>query len=192
MAYITNIGRSQWYLVPAALVFFAVALADWSRGGARAKARLSFVFGQAAYVFSSVALSGLFVNAIKVLFGRARPRLLDQVGAHYFDPLTLGYLNASFPSGHSTTVGAIVGILIDLVSALVAADRRAWPVLRRDPDRGPGALSVRRGRQALSSACSFRSAWRAGWPDAAWCSASRRGKSFRFRPAAPPRKSLLS
>jgi membrane-associated phospholipid phosphatase len=112
MAYITNIGRSQWYLVPAGLVFCAVALADWSRGGARAKARLSFIFGQAAYVFSSVALSGLFVNAIKVLFGRARPRLLDQLGAHYFDPLTFGYLNASFPSGHSTTVGAIVGILI--------------------------------------------------------------------------------
>jgi membrane-associated phospholipid phosphatase len=112
MAYITNIGRSQWYLVPAALVFGAVALADWSRGGRRAKARLSLLFGQAAYVFSSVALSGLFVNAIKVLFGRARPRLLDQVGAHYFDPLTFGYLNASFPSGHSTTVGAIVGILI--------------------------------------------------------------------------------
>ena len=112
MAYITNIGRSQWYLVPAGLVFCAVGLADWSRGGARAMARLSFAFGQAAYVFSSVALSGLFVNAIKVLFGRARPRLLDQVGAHYFDPLTFGYLNASFPSGHSTTVGAIVGILI--------------------------------------------------------------------------------
>ncbi len=70
------------------------------------------MFGQAAYVFASVALSGLFVNVVKVLFGRARPRLLDQVGAHYFDPLTFGYLNASFPSGHSTTVGAIVGILI--------------------------------------------------------------------------------
>jgi membrane-associated phospholipid phosphatase len=112
MAWITNVGRSQWYLVPAGLVFCAVAFADWSRGGARAKARLSFVFGQAAYIFSSVALSGLFVNAVKVLFGRARPRLLDQVGAHYFDPLTLGYLNASFPSGHSTTVGAIVGILM--------------------------------------------------------------------------------
>ena len=57
-------------------------------------------------------MSGLFVNVVKMLFGRARPRLIDQVGAHYFDPLTFGYLNASFPSGHSTTVGAIVGILM--------------------------------------------------------------------------------
>ena len=112
MAYITNIGRSQWYLVPAALVLCGIGIADWSRRGARAKARLSFVFGQAGYVFASVALSGLFVNVVKVLFGRARPRLLDQVGAYYFDPITFGYLNASFPSGHSTTVGAITGILL--------------------------------------------------------------------------------
>ena len=76
MAWITNIGRSQWYLVPAGLEFLAVALADWSRGGARAKLRLAFMFGQAAYVFASVALSGLF-NAVKVLFGRAA-RLLDR------------------------------------------------------------------------------------------------------------------
>ena len=147
MAWITNIGRSQWYLVPAGLVFFAVGLADWSRGGARAKVRLSFVFGQAAYVFSSVALSGLLVNAVKVLFGRARPRLLDQVGAHYFDPLTFGYLNASFPSGHSTTVGAIAGILmvwfprwsllIVELGLFFAATRIA----------AAGALSVRRGRR---------------------------------------------
>ena len=78
----------------------------------RGKARLSFLFGQAAYVFAAVALSGIFVNIVKVLFGRARPRLIDEFGAYYFDPLTLGYLNASFPSGHSTTVGAIVGILM--------------------------------------------------------------------------------
>jgi undecaprenyl-diphosphatase len=46
------------------------------------------------------------------MFGRARPRLIDEVGAYHFDPFTFGYLNASFPSGHSTTVGAIVGILM--------------------------------------------------------------------------------
>lgn len=112
MAWITNIGKSQWYLVPAAVIFCAVGLIDWSRGGPRVKARLSFLFGQAAYVFSSVALAGIFVNIVKVLFGRARPRLIDEVGAWHFDPFTLGYLNASFPSGHATTVGALAGILM--------------------------------------------------------------------------------
>jgi membrane-associated phospholipid phosphatase len=112
MAYITDIGKSQWYLVPAGLIFLSVGLLDWSRKGMRGKARLSVLFGQAAYVFSAIALSGIFVNIVKVMFGRARPRLIDEVGAYYFDPFTFGYVNASFPSGHSTTVGAIVGILM--------------------------------------------------------------------------------
>jgi len=112
MAWITNIGRSQWYLVPAGLVFFAIGLADWSRRDPRGKARLSLMFGQAAYVFACVGLSGLLVNVLKIMFGRARPRLFDESGALHFDPLTLGYLNASFPSGHATTVGAIAGILM--------------------------------------------------------------------------------
>ncbi|MDW6021330.1 phosphatase PAP2 family protein [Mesorhizobium sp. BAC0120] len=112
MAYITNVGKSQWFLVPAALIFLAVGLLDWSRQGMRGKARLSFLFGQAAYVFSAVALSGIFVNIVKVIFGRARPRLIDEVGPFHFDPFTFGYLHASFPSGHSTTVGAIVGIVM--------------------------------------------------------------------------------
>ena len=38
--------------------------------------------------------------------------MIDQSGAWHFEPFTLGYLNASFPSGHSTTVGAIIGILM--------------------------------------------------------------------------------
>src|SRR5690349_6690396 len=30
MAWITNIGKSQWYLVPAGLIFLAVGLYNWS------------------------------------------------------------------------------------------------------------------------------------------------------------------
>jgi len=112
MAWITNIGKSQWYLVPAAIVFLAVGLYDWSLGGPRAKARLAALFGQAAYVFAAVALSGIFVNVVKVILGRARPGQIDQLGTWHFDPFSFGYDYASFPSGHSTTVGAIIGVLI--------------------------------------------------------------------------------
>src|SRR5262249_13175621 len=112
MAWITNIGKSQWYLVPAAIVFLAVGLYDWSLGGRRAKLRLAFLFGQAAYVFASIALAGIFVNIVKVLLGRSRPNQIDQLGAWHFDPLSFGYDYASFPSGHSATVGAVVGVLI--------------------------------------------------------------------------------
>jgi undecaprenyl-diphosphatase len=112
MAWITNVGKSQWYLVPAAVVLVVIGLFDWSRETRRGKARLSFLLGQAAYVFAAVAASGIFVDIVKVLFGRARPKLIDQVGAWHFDPFTLGYVNASFPSGHSTTVGAVICVLM--------------------------------------------------------------------------------
>lgn len=112
MAWITNIGKSQWYLVPAAIVFIAVGLYDWSQGGPRTKVRRALLFGQAAYVFLSVAAAGILVNVVKVLAGRARPFEIDRLGAWYFDPLSFGYGHASFPSGHSATVGAVVGILI--------------------------------------------------------------------------------
>jgi undecaprenyl-diphosphatase len=112
MAWITNVGKSQWYLVPAGVIFLAVGLYDWSIGGRRARVRLSLLFGQAAYVFAAVALAGIFVNIVKVFFGRARPWQIDQLGAWHFAPWSFGYDFASFPSGHSATVGAIVGILM--------------------------------------------------------------------------------
>lgn len=112
MAWITDIGKSQWYLVPAAIVFCAVGLSDWPRAEARGKVWRARLFGHAAYIFAAVALSGTFVNVVKVMFGRARPKLMDAVGPHHFEPFTFGYLNASFPSGHSTTIGALTGILM--------------------------------------------------------------------------------
>ena len=112
MAWITNIGKSQWYLVPAGLIFLAVGLYDWSRSGARAKLRLAFLFGQAAYVFLAVASAGIFVDIVKVIAGRVRPIGIDRFGAWYFDPFSFSYSYASFPSGHSATVGAVVGILM--------------------------------------------------------------------------------
>ena len=112
MAWITNIGRSQWYLVPAGLVFCAIGLADWSRATRAARRACRWCSDRRPTCSPRSRCPGLLVNVIKVLFGRARPRLIDQFGAHHFDPLTFGYLNASFPSGHATTVGAIVGILM--------------------------------------------------------------------------------
>src|SRR5262249_10496709 len=108
MAWITNIGKSQWYLVPAAIVLLAVGLYDWSLGGARAKVRLAFLFGQAAYVFLSVASAGISVDIVKVIAGRVRPIGIDRVGAWHFEPFSFSYSYASFPSGHSATVGAVV------------------------------------------------------------------------------------
>lgn len=112
MAAMTDIGSSHWYLIPAAVVFLVAGFADWTRAGFRGRARLALVFGLAGFSFAAVAVSGILVNVLKVLFGRARPVLFEQHGAYHFDPLSFGYAFASFPSGHSTTVGAVTGILM--------------------------------------------------------------------------------
>lgn len=111
MAYATDVGSSQWYLVPAALIFLAVGFADWTRADMRGRSRLAMLFGQAGFSFAAVALSGILVNILKIVFGRARPVLFEQHGAFHFEPFSIGYAFASFPSGHSTTVGAVTGIL---------------------------------------------------------------------------------
>lgn len=112
MAALTDLGRSHWYLIPAAAIFLGVGFADWTRAGFRGRARLALLFGQAGFSFAAVAISGILVNVLKVIFGRARPVLFEQHGAYHFEPLSFGYAFASFPSGHSMTVGAVAGILM--------------------------------------------------------------------------------
>lgn len=110
MRAITDIGQSHWYLVPAALLFLGAAFFDWRAAGYRGRRRLVLLFGQAGFAFAAVALSGLLANVVKIVVGRARPSMLDAVGPHHFEPFSVGYLYASFPSGHATTVGAVTAL----------------------------------------------------------------------------------
>lgn len=68
---------------------------------------------------AAVAVSGLIVNVLKVLFGRARPEAWWNHQIWGFDPLTLGRPMDSFPSGHATTLGAIA-------MAMILTWPRAW------------------------------------------------------------------
>ena len=112
MQTLTRVGLSQWYLVTAGLVLLVAGATDWQKHGNRARSRLALFFGQAAYAFAAVALSGTMTNFFKIIVGRARPRLFEQFGSLHFQPLTTGYDFASYPSGHSTTAGAVTMILM--------------------------------------------------------------------------------
>lgn len=112
MAAITDIGLSQWYLIPAGLLFLAIALIDWEARDRLGRSRLAYLFGQAGYAFLAVAVSGIIGNVIKLLVGRARPRFFEQYGTLSFHPFKPGYDFGSFPSGHSTTVGAMAVVLM--------------------------------------------------------------------------------
>jgi lipid A 4'-phosphatase len=64
-----------------------------------------------AFLFVSIAASGLVVDLLKLVFGRTRPKLLFSGGAYDFGWLELRPDHWSFPSGHSATIAALVTAL---------------------------------------------------------------------------------
>ncbi len=100
--WVTELGVSDKYLV--GLAVFALL--------ARQRKRLVPWMQRAWFGFFSIALSGLMVNGLKIVFGRARPNGLFLDDSRWgFHPFTTGYDFASFPSGHSTTAGALMVML---------------------------------------------------------------------------------
>lgn len=108
---ITDVGLSGWYLVPAALLLLVANQIDWHRLG-RSRLRLAYNWTSLAFlVLTAIGLSGIAVNVLKYGIARARPRLFDEVGPFSFDPFSFDAAYASFPSGHSTTMGAIAALV---------------------------------------------------------------------------------
>ena len=95
---ITDLGISTWYLI----VSFTVYLL--CRFGFKRQIRLR---AAALLVFASVATSGILVNAIKFVLGRARPIELFDHGRFGFTFFETTYARVSFPSGHATTAAAL-------------------------------------------------------------------------------------
>lgn len=102
----TDIGKSWWSLTLTGLLFIGAMVALKLVTDAAARVRLHYVATASAYVFLSVALSGILGNIAKRIIGRARPPLFDAEGAFHFKAFS-GHLYESFPSGHSTTDGAM-------------------------------------------------------------------------------------
>jgi membrane-associated phospholipid phosphatase len=109
--WITDFGKSDWLLIPAGLTVVVVTLGNWQRVGRREAAAWSEIAAFAMVLFLAIAASGLFTDALKVLFGRTRPPFITDT-VFEFGPLTFaGYAGFSFPSGHSSTAGALAAVL---------------------------------------------------------------------------------
>lgn len=111
----TDIGLGVWYLVPAILALIVANQIDWNRFSGQ---RLLLLYNWtilAAYALVSVGGALLLSNIVKNIIGRARPTHYADHGVYAFDPFTGDASWASFPSGHSSTVGAVVGVLALLV-----------------------------------------------------------------------------
>jgi lipid A 4'-phosphatase len=98
------------------LIVFGVAFAALRWGGnlpsmAPWAARMREAARIPAFLFASVALSGILVDVLKVIVGRPRPKLLFAAGSYEFSWIGLSADHWSFPSGHAATAAALAAAL---------------------------------------------------------------------------------
>src|SRR5260221_1869859 len=132
-AFITKFGLSGGYLIASGLLFVGLRVAAAKvRDAVRAR-RLLLNACRALFVFFTVAASGLAADLIKVICGRARPKLLfsDDVYGFVWGATQADYW--SFPSGHATTISALAtalflfwprGLLLYVAAALLVMASR--------------------------------------------------------------------
>jgi undecaprenyl-diphosphatase len=101
---LTRAGDSKWAFGGFGILLAGAVLV---RRFAISTGTVNRLIRTALFVLVSLATTGIAVMLLKVLFGRARPKLIDQFGLWGFEPVRFGYEFASFPSGHATTVFAL-------------------------------------------------------------------------------------
>jgi len=106
-----RLGLTYGYLTILGLAFVAL---HW--GGASPRLQqfalpLRALSGIPAFLFVSIAASGVIVDVLKIVFGRARPKLLFQSDVYSFAWLMWRPDHWSFPSGHSATIVALTTAL---------------------------------------------------------------------------------
>ena len=109
---ITLMGTSGWILIITAVIGIYLSTSNWAALPRPDRSRRLNIYADANFIFFTVAISGIAANLLKNSIGRARPRLLEEFGPHYFNHAAFDSTFASFPSGHSTTSGAFAMALI--------------------------------------------------------------------------------
>lgn len=109
---ITQLGRSNWLLVPSGVLCIALLLADWDRTSRRIAAAWTELGALSGFFFVSIAAAGMTTNFVKWTLGRSRPILFDTDGPYRLTPISFDYSHVSFPSGHTTTAAAAAMALV--------------------------------------------------------------------------------
>lgn len=108
--YVTDAGLSGWYLLPAGALVVAACLLDWTTLPRSVKGLLANWTALAVLMLVGIGFTGLFQVYLKAVFGRARMRHFEELGAFHFEPNYFDPDLSSFPSGHSTTMGAFAAL----------------------------------------------------------------------------------
>jgi membrane-associated phospholipid phosphatase len=106
-ARLTLLGDSKWYLVPLGLAVPALYLAAARSPDPSRAAALRRMMWTSVFLFAAIAVSGLLVDLLKIVFGRARPILLFREGDAAWHFFSLKPKLHGFPSGHANTFVAL-------------------------------------------------------------------------------------
>ena len=131
--FVGRLGLTYGYLIVFALAF---GMLHW--GGLFPRLRpfaapMRALSAVPAFLFLSISASGIMVDVLKVISGRARPKLFFRSDIYEFSWLSWRPDHWSFPSGHSATIVALMTALwylwpqhllfYVLAAAIVAASR---------------------------------------------------------------------
>ena len=111
LQYFTVLGKSNWILITSGSLVIAMSLLSANRVRGRLYAVWNRVFFTVWFAFFSIAVSGIAAIIFKFLLGRIRPSYNIGNSALEFSYFTSNYVFNSFPSGHSTTAGAMAIIM---------------------------------------------------------------------------------
>lgn len=145
---ITDYGKSGWFLWPLGLLFLGLAALPpfLSRVG---QLVLAAILVRVGFLFTAIAVPGLFVTIIKRMIGRARPMVTGEADPYVFSPFIWRADYASLPSGHTTTAFAVLVAFstlwprartVLLIYALLIAASRVVVTAHYPTDVAAGAL----------------------------------------------------
>ena len=106
--WITDFGKSGWFLWPLGVLFLILAALQGrlSYASQRVMAAIMLRIG---FLFVAIAIPGLFTTVVKQFIGRARPFVGGIADPYLFKPFTWAVAAwASLPSGHATTAGSVL------------------------------------------------------------------------------------
>jgi undecaprenyl-diphosphatase len=108
---ITDIGRSNWMLIPTGAAIALALVLQKRHLGFRNAPAYGLIASTIGYVFVSVGGAGLIANIAKNIIGRARPKLFDSMGPLEFKMFAFAPDYASLPSGHATNIFAFATVI---------------------------------------------------------------------------------
>ena len=113
---VSGFGLASLYLWAMALIAMLALCCPFPNERARQRLGRLVLAQRMVFGFVSLAGAGLLAQVLKHLVGRARPSLVDKLGAFHFDVLSLKATLASFPSGHTVTAFGLVYFVFALTA----------------------------------------------------------------------------